>query len=266
MRTLLSKLSLLILLSLAISCSPTRNSDGTLKVVPQRFANLGNNLCQALTKNPTILKEAVKNVELSAVGFEKFAKVYVNAGTGKSELDSLAEKIVKNLDSSDATVAKAPVKGLYRSLEKTSIVYGGDANKLRDLIRNTIVSPASKIAEVKSLLSKNKAIVAQTFAGSDPLGYSGINSKYLTKNGTWGEIQVNTPGMIYAKENANTTRMILGDEKYEILRKKLQGFEPGLGHHYYEQWRSPATSEIKKAKIELESREYYNSIRKTLGE
>ena len=266
MRMLLSKYSLLIFLALSISCSPARNSDGTLKAVPEKFANLGNNLCQALTKNPNILKEAIRSVDLSAESFQKFAKVYNKAPAGKSELDSLAEKIVKNLNNRDATVAKAPVKGLYRAIEKTSIVYEGDPTQLKDLIRNTIVSPASKIAEVKKLLNQNRAVVSETFATSDPLGYSGINSKFLTKDGVWGEIQVNTPGMIYAKEDANTTRLILGDKKFESLREKLKGFEPGLGHHYYEQWRSPAASASKKAKIEIKSKDYYNSIRETLGE
>ena len=194
-----------------------------------------------------MLKEAIRSVDLSAESFQKFAKIYNKAPAGKTELDSLAEKIVKNLNTKEATVAKAPVKGLFRSIEKTAISYSGDPSRLRDLIRNTIVSPSSKIAEVKKhFFKKNNAVVSQTFASSDPLGYSGINSKYLTKDGVWGEIQVNTPGMIFAKEDAKTTRLILGDKKYESLRRQLQGFEPGLGHHYYEQWRSPTASASKK--------------------
>ena len=259
-------LGLFFILLFTISCSPSRNPDGTLKVVPTRFARLGNNLCRALEQDPRILKEAVKHVNLSPTNFKKFAQIYKTAPQGKSELDALAEKIVSNLNIQNAVVAKAPVKGLYRAMEKTSISYAGDASKLKDLIRNTIVTPHSKIPEIKRALVRANAVVSETLATADPLGYSGVNSKIRTSNGVWGEIQVNTPGMIFAKESEVNTRMILGNKAFEALREKLKGFTPGKGHDYYEKWRSPATDALAKKKIEAESKAYYDSIRNVLGE
>ena len=94
------------------------------------------------------------------------------------------------------------------------------------------------------------------------LGYTGtlVNVKY--PNGVWGEIQVNSPQMIYAKEK--NAKVILGDELYNKL--KVSGIEGGKGHEFYEEWRklSPIKEDELKRMREIEkmSVEYYNQVRK----
>ena len=251
-------------LSLIISCAPRRNADGTLKVVPILYRNLGNNICSAAKNKAPILKKAVTELKFNPAQFNQFAKLYKNAPRGKSELDSLAEKIVKNLQTDQATVATAPVKGLYRSLEKVAINYSHDSSQIKDLIRNTIVTPKSRWELVKKMLKENNAIVSETLADSDPLGYSGINSKFFTVSGIWGEIQANTPAMIFAKENEETASAILGAQRYKELKLKAGDVKPGLGHEYYEKWRAPGISETEKAQIERDSIAYYKEVRKRL--
>lgn len=44
---------------------------------------------------------------------------------------------------------------------------------------------------------------------------------FKTKNGMFGEVQINTPEIIYAKETESRGRKMLGDKKYEEIAKRI---------------------------------------------
>jgi hypothetical protein len=81
-----------------------------------------------------------------------------------------------------------------------------------------------------------------------------------TKSGGLGEIQVNTPEMIYAKEPREVARKILGDRQYEEIYRKT-GMQGGQGHKLYERARELAPGSPKRQRVEAKSREYYERIR-----
>lgn len=133
-------------------------------------------------------------------------------------------------------MAKAPIKSEARAIKKIMNDYGGDATRIKDLARNTIIVSQEKIGSVAAELASRGANIKVINGSVDPLGYSGVNSNPRTQAGIFGEIQANSPEMLYAKEPESLARALLGDKIYDSVaaRTNVPG---GLGHVYYEQWR-----------------------------
>lgn len=192
---------------------------------------------------------------------KQLAAVYAKAPAAKAEIDALSDGIAKQLG---GRVAKAPLKGQERALEKVIKDYGGDASQIKDIARNTIIVGEKQYGQAVAILRDQGAKVKTITSAADPLGYSGTNVVIRTKAGIPAEIQVNTPGMIYAKESPANAVKILGEAKYAELRMKA-GVEGGRGHALYEKYRKLAPGDPRAAEIAAESRAYYDYIRKTLG-
>jgi hypothetical protein len=95
----------------------------------------------------------------------------------------------------------------------------------------------------------------------DPMGYSGANTVIQTKAGIPAEIQVNTPEMIYAKEQPAIARAILGDQQYASLAERT-GVPGGRGHQLYEEFRKLPAGDPLREPLAQESRAYYDVVRK----
>jgi uncharacterized Zn-binding protein involved in type VI secretion len=189
-------------------------------------------------------------------------ELYRKAGAAKNEIDAAADDIAAQ---HGGTVAKAPLKSRARVLEKANNDYDGDVSRVKDFARNTIVVKSGhELKALESLRAKYPDLPAKSVkivdASKDPCGYSGINVSVPTKSGMPGEMQINSPEMIYAKEKPADARRILGDAKYEATQKKLGGIEGGKGHTLYEKFRS-TSDPTEKAKAAAESRAYYDSVR-----
>lgn len=74
----------------------------------------------------------------------------------------------------------------------------------------------------------------------------------------YGEVQINTPEIIYAKETESRGRKMLGDKKYDEISSRI-GVKGGLGHKLFEEWRvlKEKSNSIRKNQIETESKSYY---------
>lgn len=198
---------------------------------------------------------------------KKLDELYRKAAVAKTEIDTAADAVAAQFGGS---VAKAPLKSRARVIEKANNDYDGDVGRVKDFARNTIIVPAGKELEALEALkkafpdlpAKNIKIVDAT---KDPCGYSGINVSVPTKNGMPGEIQINSPEMIYAKEKPDDAKRVLGEEKYAATQKKLGGVEGGKGHTLYEEYRSAPADSPKKAEAAKESRAYYASVRTAAG-
>jgi hypothetical protein len=186
--------------------------------------------------------------------------VYAKAPAAKLEIDSMADEIAKMYG---GQVAKAPIKSQERAIHKIMNDYGGDATKIKDLARNTIVVSPEKMDAVVAELAKRGANVKVINGATDPLGYSGVNSTIKTQAGIFGEVQVNTPAMIYAKESESMARVLLGDDLYASIAAR-SGIPGGQGHKFYEQWRILPDTDPGRSAIELQSKAYYDSIRKAI--
>ncbi|MDH0747879.1 hypothetical protein N5D61_16205 [Pseudomonas sp. GD03842] len=207
-------------------------------------------------REPPLTNESVKSTKPPKTR-PTFDEIYAKAAAAKAEIDAAADEIAARYG---GTVAKAPIKSRARALEKIANDYGGDPTKIKDLARNTIIVPADKIASVTNELAQRGAKVKIIDGATDPLGYSGVNSSFMTKAGIPGEIQVNSPQMIFAKEPEALARNLLGNDTYDAVASKA-GVPGGLGHSYYEDWRTMNPTSTGAEAIAKQSKVYYDTVR-----
>lgn len=189
----------------------------------------------------------------------KLDTLYSKVPSAKAEIDSIGQNIANKVG---GFYIDGGIKNKTRSAEKVEKEYNGDASKLKDVVRGTIAVDKDNIDQTKSLLKPISTELKHHKGNSSPLGYSGVNSHIKTDNGLKGEIQVNTPEMIYAKEKPEIARKMLGDELYNKISKQLGA--AGKGSEYYQKWRSADDNSREKQDIQKSCKKYYSSIRKKL--
>jgi hypothetical protein len=216
--------------------------------------------------------EALKAVEISKKPYtsEQITKaeadldeLMLKAPESKEFVDSLADGLAAKYG---GTVAKAPIKGRGRALEKIFGDYGGEASQISDLARNTVVvNDDAGAASVFKELQKHPNLMKgkRLMPGDDEFGYSGVNVKINTPNGVIGEVQANTPDIIFGKEIY--AKDILGEATFNKI-KKATGLEPAVNHVLYEKARILDLSDAKQLaqykEYAAQSRAYYDKIRK----
>jgi len=133
---------------------------------------------------------------------EDLVNLLQKASSVKVEFDSV---LVKLAEQTGADVMLAPVKSFARAMEKVCADYQGDAGRLKDAVRGTlVVSSASEaqtlLAEVSNLLPvqvKRNWLVEGAKVPS-PM-YRDI-LVYVTVQGVVCELQINTQAMVQAKD------------------------------------------------------------------
>jgi uncharacterized Zn-binding protein involved in type VI secretion len=186
-----------------------------------------------------------------------FEEIYARAPAAKAEIDALADEIAAQYG---GKVAKADIKSVERALEKINDDYGGDPTRIKDLARNTIIVESDQVHTVAAELSSRGANVKIIDGATNEMGYSGVNSTLQTRAGIPGEIQVNSPEMIYAKEPEPLARALLGDDTYDAVAAKTS-VPGGLGHQYYEDFRVLDKSSPQAQAIADKSKAYYEAVR-----
>jgi hypothetical protein len=207
---------------------------------------------------------------------QALAEVYEKGKVTKPEIDALSQSVA---DAVGGTVAKAPLKGEKRIMEKAAdyaeergseVVEPEDIRRLKDIVRNTIVVEAGREEQALALLrqacpaipDKSVKIVQ---AATDACGYSGMNIAVPASTGMICEVQINSPHMIYAKEKPEDARRILGPEVYDALAAKPGMPVGGRGHALFEEYRVLGAADPKRETIAAESRAYYDSVRRAAG-
>ena len=181
------------------------------------------------------------------------------------EVDKLGKDLAKKYG---AVVTPINMKSADSIVRKTNTEENGNIGNIKDSVRNTIITddPVAMQNIIKDLSNDprvangNGRIKTQTHE-SNPLGYSGNLINIKTSNGLTAEIQVNTPKMIYAKEKPENAKLILGEKKYNEIKKQV-GVEGGKGHDLYEKYRVLAIGKDDKQRkqIEQESKKYYSKF------
>lgn len=174
------------------------------------------------------------------------------------EVQSLAEGIAKR---HGGVVTPINYKSESSIIRKTS-AEGISPYALKDTTRTTIIVENGEIEGVLAELEKSPSHIRTKRQTADKFdGYSGNIVNVSTSNGVAGEIQVNTAKMIYAKEQPEIARTILGDDVYDSISRQV-GVEGGRGHYYYELIRvmdSTNPAELKKKHELVEKmRKYYS--------
>lgn len=190
--------------------------------------------------------------------------MYLKGDAAKLEIDNLAKSIAV---AHGGWLATAPLKGRERSMHKIMTDYGGDASRLKDLARNTLVVPqGSERDALKSLLAQRPDIdpatmVKITDPARDPLGYSGILVSVPTKVGIRAEIQINSPEMLVAKHNMATSIKMLGIDKVKAVLSKVGSGMCCRGHQYYDRWRNLPVGSAQADQVAQQAKSYYQSFR-----
>jgi hypothetical protein len=242
--------------------APTTQSVNTVKDMPENFqkwvidnedriakANDRGTLPYFLKDNRQLWKDytSIKLINQQAI---KQTASYASLLNAKSE--DIANRL-------DVLVTPVNIKSEHRIIEKAIAEYYGDIFQVNDIIRNTFIASDSKIQSVIDNVEKQFKIIDHK-RQSTPMGYSGNLLKILVRDGVKGEIQVNSPQMIYAKEPK--AKDILGSNLFNKIKEK-SGLPHGLGHGYYEDYRilSPAEKQSEKGiKLVEESKRYYEKI------
>ncbi len=205
-------------------------------------------------------------VDLKQVN-DNLDSLYAKAGGAKKQIDTIGRKLAKS--AKNGILAAPGFKGRQRALEKVVDDYRGDVTKLTDVVRNTVVVRSTKdfhkVARV-ALKESKKTLVdyKRVVPANDAWGYSGINMKLKATNGMIGETQINTAWMIYGKEKQKDAVSILGRDLYDKIADKVK-VGSGKGHAFYEIGRNTKDA-VLKAKVQKESTEYYNLIRRRAGD
>lgn len=207
------------------------------------------------------------------------------AGRALPKLVRYGERFVSTLESwgIDAALSvprdangDALVKSEDRAAEKVKNDYGGDwadsgSFGIKDLSRMTLIVPHDRVAwtirkvvqdfstdKMTGSSSGREPIEKTIHAATDPCGYSG-STVFVWLDGSICEIQINTAGIIFAKSGEDA-RPVLGDDYDAIARDS--DVPGGLGHLFYEHWRSDSTDATRKEHIGRVSKQYYEYFRK----
>lgn len=181
------------------------------------------------------------------------------------EVDKLGNDLASKYG---AVVTPINMKSADSIVRKTNTEEGGNLAEIKDSVRNTIITddPVAMQNIIKDLsndprVANGNGRVKSQSHDSNPLGYSGNLVNIKTANGLTAEIQVNTPKMIYAKEKPENAKLILGEKKYNEIKKQV-GIEGGKGHDLYEKYRVLVVGKDDKQRkqIEQESKKYYSKF------
>ncbi len=201
---------------------------------------------------------APKNAQ-GAAALNSLEDMYTHAPYAKAHVDDIAREIAKE---TGGTVNQGPIKGKDRAQEKINQDYGGNHTRLTDLVRNTIVVPHDQYAAAAQMLHNHPDLHGEfkhIKPSENEMGYGGSIAKIKTPSGIVGEIQLNTPEMIFAKESEKSARKALGDKVYDAIAKKT-GIPGGLGHKFYEQWRKLDPQSEEATALANKSKRYYSEV------
>lgn len=178
----------------------------------------------------------------------------------KHEL-SFTSRIQKLIQGLNVHVTPTNLKSDNRIIQKAHKDYNDNIYDVKDIVRTTIVAEQSLIDTILKKVNEEFNIYRYKEQLFEESGYSGHIFNIKTSNGTFAEIQVNTPQMIYGKEiNA---KLILGEEIFNTIKSK-SGLEHGLGHSWYEKARTLYKDADKELIDELNKlqRDYYNTLKR----
>lgn len=184
----------------------------------------------------------------------------------KDEVQAFAVSVASEFGGRVTPVNLKTRASIIRKLSTAEVNH--DAHAIKDAVRTTIIVDSDKVEGVRSYFKQIKSSGGnvqriKVQAGSVFLGYTGTIVNVNGANGLTAEIQVNTPKMIYAKEPPEDAKRIIGEALWRKIQRET-GLPGGLGHKYYEQYRS-LTYEQQRSELGREiarkSEEYYSHFK-----
>ena len=184
----------------------------------------------------------------------------------KDEVQAFAASVAAEFGGRVTPISLKTRESIIRKLGTAEVNH--DAREIKDAVRTTIMVDSDKVDAVRSHFKHIKATGGNVLrmkeqVGRSFLGYTGTIVNVRGANGLTAEIQLNTPKMIYAKEPPEDAKRIIGEALWRKIQRET-GLPGGLGHKYYEQYRS-LTYEQQRSEIGREiarkSEEYYSHFK-----
>lgn len=157
-----------------------------------------------------VRSQLASRADVPAAAKESIAKEYEAAAAQKPKFDMQVQDIAHELGITRAPLIPEELKGVDRATAKIMGDYGGDATKIKDLTRATLVvdSPEQAMAVINSAQGKfgdlhglRNALMPDS-APTSPAGYRDVKMNIRLGDHT-AELQVNVPEMIEAKKQAH---------------------------------------------------------------
>lgn len=209
---------------------------------------------------PYFVRDNMKFVDNKVILDRSVNELMFNASGVSIEIGTLSNGIAKEYNGYSTPVNLKAKESISR---KVTTEYGGDTSEIKDSVRTTIILPQKNMDKCLENIKNNPIFIrVKQQLPDDFLGYSGTITNVRLKNGVIGEIQINTDKMIYAKEKKETAIKIIGEKRWSEIRRST-GLSGGLGHKYYEEWRSldPVKDWKRMAELEKLSKGYYKHFR-----
>ena len=194
-----------------------------------------------------------KDLELAEAKVKKMLAVRQN-------FDDVSQAVCQEVGCiASPTNIKKPIRIAQKMASDNSTI-----DDIKDVMRNTfVINDEADVDKVVEAISKRYKVVRVKRQTPDKFaGYSGNIVNVELPNGEIGEMQINTPQMIFGKEVERDARIILGDSLWERLKANAGNLIPGLGHKMYEVLRDDSIETERRALVKKNSIIYYNRIRK----
>lgn len=198
----------------------------------------------------------IRPVPVSAVPLyiqnrDQIPGIQKRAKEGGPELDALGKRYAKEFG---GTVTPINFKGYESITRKTKNELGGIYKDLKDAVRNTVVVPYDKLETAAKIVDENPAVIrVKVQDGPKYFGYKGVITNVRLENGTIAEMQINSPGMIYAKVDKETALNVMSEKQYDAIAEAT-GLPGGLGHDYYEKIRVITDKDANPAQLALKDK------------
>lgn len=162
----------------------------------------------------------------------------ITAKSVANEVQSLAERVAKRHGAVTTPInLKSEASIMRKVLSERVRLQSFSAKDLKDTVRTTIISDRGHIGDIIKDLAKEPNITAVKRQTAEKyFGYTGTIINLRTSKWIIGEIQVNTPRMIYAKEKPEIAKAILGEKVWNQIEREVK-LPGGLGHELYEKMR-----------------------------
>ena len=220
--------------------------------VPDNFKSWAKNNADRISKAeargklPYFIRDNVRFVDkILGTNMEKTLlsnetkEVMITAKSVANEVQSLAERIAKHHGAVTTPINLKSEASIRRKvLSERERLRSFSANDLKDTVRTTIISDREDIESIIQDLAKEPNVTAVKRQTAEKyFGYTGTIINIRTSKGVIGEIQVNTPRMIYAKEKPEIAKAILGEKVWNQIEREVK-LPGGLGHELYEKFRA----------------------------
>lgn len=173
------------------------------------------------------------------------------------------------LDSEGRTISS--IKSRESAERKVKSEYGGNWISMRDMARCTLVVPGAWMVSAAMFLLKDQfrpgnpshivlfnSKTVNAWDEGNKAGYSGWTI-LVSLEGHNGEVQVNTPEMMYAKDLPQFKAAF--PDRLEEMRQRFPAVPGGVGHALYEVSRDQGQPEALRAAYDEASRAYYDYFR-----